>query len=342
MGGRSLGSSASFFFAQLVAYVLQLALRWAQPHQPVRSLYTRLFFSLHSYTSKCLEFELLDCWCCFLHKEWIWTWFLLFFQFKDVVMKRKRWLWIDNNLSASKTWLVVDGLTPGPYMLDCNHSRLSLRLAGRHFTGRPTKKLAQCCGVATDCSSRFWRQGSIVCTFFFRGGHCTKIADARLEIMKLESLNLGNRSESLWWLTVLCPAFNIDTLTLFWPVFWHFCRLGWLFLALDLPHSVRKTLKRRGNTVKEFSVLREFEIWYNVDVDGWWRSASSPASNISDYVFVCQHQVALVSRSNVSVSGVAVAHGRRVNDEFDPFIIRSIEQSKEYSGESWFYVTNRR
>jgi hypothetical protein len=153
------------------------------------------------------------------------------------------------------------------------------------YCGRPTKKLAQCCGVATDCSSRFWRQGSIVCTFFFQeGGHCTKIADARLEIMKLESLNLGNRSESLWWLTVLCPAFNIDTLTL---LFWHFCRLGWLFLALDLRHSVRKTLKRRGNTVKEFSVLREFEIWYNVDVDeGWWRSASSPASNISsDYVF---------------------------------------------------------
>lgn len=28
-------------------------------------------------------------------------------------------------------------------------------------------------------------------------GHCTKTADARLEIMKLESLNLGNRSESL-------------------------------------------------------------------------------------------------------------------------------------------------
>lgn len=213
--------------------------------------------------------------------------FVVFFQFKDVVMKRKRWLWIDNNLSASKTWLVVDGLTPGPYMLDCNHSRLSLLFRGRQaYCGRPTKKLAQCCGVATDCSSRFWRQGSIVCTFFFQeGGHCTKIADARLEIMKLESLNLGNRSESLWWLTVLCPAFNIDTLTL---LFWHFCRLGWLFLALDLRHSVvRKTLKRRGNTVKEFSVLREFEIWYNVDVDeGWWRSASSPASNISsDYVF---------------------------------------------------------
>jgi hypothetical protein len=38
-----------------------------------------------------------------------------------------------------------------------------------------------------------------------------------------------------------------------------------------------------------------------------------------------QHQVALVSRSKFGVSGVAVAHGRRVNDEFDgyPFIIRS-------------------
>jgi hypothetical protein len=38
------------------------------------------------------------------------------------------------------------------------------------YCGRPTKKLAQCCGVATDCSSRFWRQGSIVFTFFFRRG----------------------------------------------------------------------------------------------------------------------------------------------------------------------------
>jgi len=37
------------------------------------------------------------------------------------------------------------------------------------------------------------------------GGTAQKTADARLEIMKLESLNLGNRSESLW-LTVLCPA----------------------------------------------------------------------------------------------------------------------------------------
>ena len=88
------------------------------------------FFSLHSYTSKCLEFELLDCWCCcfFDIKNEFEHDFCCFFQFKDVVMKRKRWLWIDNNLSASKTWLVVDGLTPGPYKLDCNHSRLSLRL----------------------------------------------------------------------------------------------------------------------------------------------------------------------------------------------------------------------
>jgi hypothetical protein len=130
MGGSKFGEFGIIFFAQLVAYVLQLALRWAQPHQPVRSLYTRLFLSLHSYTSKCLEFELLDCWCCFFFdiKNEFEHDFCCFFQFKDVVMKRKRWLWIDNNLSASKTWLVVDGLTPGPYKLDCNHSRLSLRL----------------------------------------------------------------------------------------------------------------------------------------------------------------------------------------------------------------------
>lgn len=51
--------------------------------------------------------------------------------------------------------------------------------------------------------ARQGRGGSIV--HIFLGGHCTKIADARLEIMKLESLNLGNRSESLW-LTILCPA----------------------------------------------------------------------------------------------------------------------------------------
>jgi len=170
--------------------------------------------------------------------------FVVFFQFKDVVMKRKRWLWIDNNLSASKTWLVVDGLTPGPYKLDCNHSRLSLLFRGRQaYCGRPTKKLAQCCGVATDCSSRFRRQGSIVCTFFFhQGGHCTKIADARLEIMKLESLNLGNRSESLWWLTVLCPAFNIDTLTLLF--------LAFLQTGLAIFGTGSSTALRSKNTQK--------------------------------------------------------------------------------------------
>ena len=202
-------------------------------------------------------------------------------------MKRKRWLWIDNNLSASKTWLVVDGLTPGPYMLDCNHSRLSLLFRGRQaYCGRPTKKLAQCCGVATDCSSRFRRQGSIVCTFFFRRGGTAQ----KLRMRDSRSWNW----RALIWETGVrvydgsLYCVRLSTLIHWHYFFWHFCRLGWLFLALDLRHSVvRKTLKRRGNTVKEFSVLREFEIWYNVDVDeGWWRSASSPASNISsDYVF---------------------------------------------------------
>lgn len=144
--------------------------------------------------------------------------FVVFFQFRDVV-KRKRWLWIDNNLSASKTWLVVDGLAPGPYMLDCNR-RLSLWqawwLAGRHYFARATGAVGPgpngCCQQLARCggsdAGRVWRLNCAHC-----GGHCTKTADARLEIMKLESLNLGNRSESLW-LTVLCPAFNIDTLTL--------------------------------------------------------------------------------------------------------------------------------
>jgi hypothetical protein len=68
-------------------------------------------------------------------------------------------------------------------------------------------------------------------------------------------------------LTVLCPAFlfNIDTLTLFGQLLaadWYSFLSSFFFLALDLRRrdSVRKTLKRRGNTVKEFSVLREFEI----------------------------------------------------------------------------------
>lgn len=57
----------------------------------------------------------------------------------------------------------------------------------------------------------------------------------------------------------IVSSFNIDTLTLLaarWRGLWQTV----FFLALDLRRSVRKTLKRWGNTVKEFSVLREFEI----------------------------------------------------------------------------------
>lgn len=145
--------------------------------------------------------------------------FVVFFQFRDVV-KRKRWLRIDNNLSASKTWLVVDGLAPGPYMLDCNR-RLSLWQAwcdwraGIISPERPARWGLGCCQQLARCggsdAGRVWRLNCAHC-----GGHCTKTADARLEIMKLESLNLGNRSESLW-LTVLCPASTLIRWH-FWPL----------------------------------------------------------------------------------------------------------------------------
>jgi len=181
--------------------------------------------------------------------------FVVFFQFKDVVMKRKRWLWIDNNLSASKTGLVVDGLTPGPY-------RLSLRLAGRHFTGRPTKKLAQCCGVATDCSSRFWRQGSIVCTFFFRGGTAQKL--------RMRDSRSWNWRALIWETGVRVYDGSLYCVRLstlihwhfFGQLFWHFCRLGWLFLALDLPHTPFEKHSKGGVILS-----RSSQSWENLKFD---------------------------------------------------------------------------
>lgn len=83
-----MGSSASFFCTVgCICFTIGAALgtTTSASTQPLHTA----FFSLHSYTSKCLEFELLDC-CFFDIKNEFEHDFCCFFQFKDVVMKRKR------------------------------------------------------------------------------------------------------------------------------------------------------------------------------------------------------------------------------------------------------------
>lgn len=176
------------------------------------------------------------------------------------------------------------GSLRGRYMLDCNRIDfrfIRLQAAGR--LGRLDGRQAWPVGLLQEASSVWWhgqqRQAAgsaqrLNCAHFL-GGHCTKICtDARLEIMKLESLKFGKQEWESIWGSLYCVQLFFSTL-----IHWHFLASFWqqtgilfylhFFLALDLRRrdSVRKTLKRRGNTVKEFSVLREFEIWYNVDFD---------------------------------------------------------------------------
>jgi len=80
-------------------------------------------------------------------------------------------------------------------IVDFRFSRL--QAAGRLAAGRPgrwayCKKLARCGGMGSNGRLRGLHSGSIVHIFW--GGHCTKICtDARLEIMKLESLKFGKQ-----------------------------------------------------------------------------------------------------------------------------------------------------
>lgn len=135
-------------------------------------------------------------------------------------------------------------------IVDFRFGRPGDRRAGI-LPGRPVgRQLARWSGS----DGRVWRLNCAHC-----GGHCTKTADARLEIMKLESLNLGNRSESLW-LTVLCPASTLIRWH-FWPLdggdfgrlffFWH-----WIFDAPFEKHS-------KGGVI----LSRSSQSWENLKFD---------------------------------------------------------------------------
>jgi len=168
-------------------------------------------------------------------------------------------------------------------------------LAGRHYfearaTGAVGRLLPTACLV---CGSEWWQGlAAQLCTLWGGTAQKLRMRDSRSWNWRALIWETGVRVYGSLYCVQL-QHWYVDTFGL------RLDGAGTLadcifFLALDLRRrSVRKTLKRRGNTVKEFSVLREFEIWYNVDVGGV--KIRKPIYIIGLCVFVCQHQVALVS-----------------------------------------------
>jgi hypothetical protein len=125
------------------------------------------------------------------------------------------------------------GSLRGRYMLDCNRIDfrfIRLQAAGR--LGRLGGRQAWPVGLLQEASSVWWhgqqRQAAgsaqrLNCAHFLGGGHCTKICtDARLEIMKLESLKFGKQEWESIWGSLYCVQLFFSTL-----IHWHFLASFW-------------------------------------------------------------------------------------------------------------------